>query len=96
MGVLREGGGGGGQVPGYEPPPAWSGYLGPAGLPAPLVRRLNEEINKAMAAPQVRDKLEAIGFVVLAPNTSAEFAASIRRDLQNVEKIVRAAGIKPE
>ena len=84
------------QIPGYEPPPAWSGYLGPAGLPPAIVRRLSEEMNKAMASSEVRDRLEAIGFVVLSPNTPEEFAAGIRRDLGNVGKIVKAAGIQPE
>jgi len=84
------------QVPGYEPPPAWSGYLGPAAMPNPIVRRLNEEINKAMASSDVRDKLEAIGFIVWPPNTPEQFAASMKRDLQSVGKIVKAAGIQPE
>ncbi len=37
-----------------------------------------------------------IGFVILPPNTPAEFAAAIRRDLDNVGKIVKAAKIQPE
>jgi tripartite-type tricarboxylate transporter receptor subunit TctC len=84
------------QIAGYEPPPAWSGYFGPANLPPNIQRRLSEEINKATASSEVRDKLEAIGFVVLPPNTPAEFAASVRRDLENVGRIVKAAGIQPE
>jgi tripartite-type tricarboxylate transporter receptor subunit TctC len=84
------------QIPGYEPPPAWTGYLGPAGLPEAIVRRLNTEMNAAARSPEVRDKLEAIGFVVSATTTPAEFAATIRRDLQHVGKIVKSAGIQPE
>ena len=84
------------QVKGFEPPPAWSGYLGPAKMPESVVRRLSEEINKAMAEQEVKDKLEAIGFVVLPPNTPAEFAATIRRDLEHVGRIVKAAKIQPE
>lgn len=84
------------QVKGFEPPPAWSGYLGPAKMPETVVRRLSEEINKAMADTEVKDRLEAIGFVVLPPNSPAEFAAAIRRDLENVGKIVKAAKIQPE
>jgi tripartite-type tricarboxylate transporter receptor subunit TctC len=84
------------QIPGYEPPPAWTGYLGPAGLPEGIVRRLNAEMNAAARSPEVRDKLEAIGFVVSATNTPAEFAATIRRDLEHVGKIVKSAGIQPE
>ena len=84
------------QVKGFDAPPAWSGYLGPAKMPETVVRRLSEEINKAMAETEVKERLEAIGFVVLPPNSPAEFAAAIRRDLDNVEKIVKAAKIQPE
>lgn len=84
------------QVKGFEPPPAWSGYFGPAKMPESVVRRLSEEINRAMADAEVKDKLEAIGFVVLPQNTPAEFAATIRRDLDNVGRIVKAAKIQPE
>ncbi|OFZ98870.1 MAG: hypothetical protein A3H35_08250 [Betaproteobacteria bacterium RIFCSPLOWO2_02_FULL_62_17] len=84
------------QVKGFEPPPAWSGYFGPAKMPEAVVRRLSEEINKAMAEAEVKDRLEAIGFVVLPRNTPAEFAATIRRDLDHVGRIVKAAKIQPE
>ncbi len=84
------------QLKGFEPPPAWSGYFGPAKLPETIVRRLAEEINRAMAEQEVKDKLEAIGFVVLPPNSPAEFAATIRRDLDNVGRIVKAAKIQAE
>lgn len=84
------------QVKGFEPPPGWSGYFGPAKMPEAVVRRLSEEINKAMAETEVKERLEAIGFVILPPNTPAEFAAIIRRDLDNVGRIVKAAKIQPE
>jgi tripartite-type tricarboxylate transporter receptor subunit TctC len=83
------------QVPGYEPPPAWMGYFGPAGLPQPIVRRLNEEIVKAVNSEEVRAKFEAIGFMVLT-STPEEFAATIRSNLETMAKVVKAAGIQPE
>ena len=49
-----------------------------------------------MASAEVRDKLEAIGFVILPPNTPEQFAAAIKHELQSVGKIVKAAGIQPE
>jgi tripartite-type tricarboxylate transporter receptor subunit TctC len=84
------------QIRGFEPPPAWSGYFGPAKMPEPVVQRLSAEINKAMADAEVKEKLEAIGFVILQPNTPSEFAATIRRDLESVGKIVKSAKIQPE
>jgi tripartite-type tricarboxylate transporter receptor subunit TctC len=84
------------QVKGFEAPPAWTGYLGPAKMPETVVRRLSEEMNKAMGDTEVKDRLEAIGFVVQPPNSPAEFSAAIRRDLDNVGKIVKAAKLQPE
>jgi len=84
------------QLPGYERPPAWTGYLGPAGMPEAIVRRLNTEMNNAARSAEVRNKLEAIGFVVTATSTPAQFAATIRKDLEHVGKIVKSAGIRAE
>ena len=83
------------QVPGYEPPPGWMGYLGPAGLPRPLVGRLYNELVKVLAQPDIRAKAEGIGFTV-ETNTPEEYAAQIKHDLALVGKIVKAAGIQPE
>lgn len=80
---------------GYGAPDTWFGMLGPANLPAPLVARLNGEIRAALEAPEVRQRMEGIGFEVVR-NTPQEFAASIRKDLELIQKTVAAAGIKPE
>lgn len=82
-------------LPGYGVPDTWYGMLGPAGLPAPIVERLNEEIRKAMAAPEVVARLDGMGFEVKT-GTTREFAAAIQSDLQTIQRIVSAAGIKPE
>ncbi len=83
------------QVPGYEQPPGWMGYLGPAGMPRAIVTRLNAEIVKAMNSPDIKTKSENIGF--LASTTTPEgFAEMIKRDTAITERIVKAAGIQPE
>ncbi|HEY4374471.1 MAG TPA: tripartite tricarboxylate transporter substrate binding protein, partial [Burkholderiales bacterium] len=51
-------------VPGYESG-GWFGYMAPAGTPAPIVKRLNEEINAAMKRPDVVEKLTAAGLIVV-------------------------------
>lgn len=66
------------QLSGYERPPGWVAYFGPAGLPAPIVARLNEEKVKAMSAPDVRAKLEMIGFVV-STSTPGELGDMVKR-----------------
>jgi len=83
------------QVPGYVPPPGWSGFFGPAGLPAPIVSRLNKVIVAALSEPAFRAKAEGAG-LILSPSTPEEFAAEVRRDLDAVGRIVKAAGLKPE
>ncbi len=83
------------QVPGYEPPPGWMGYLGPGGLPRPIVTRLNSELARFYREPELQAKADGIGFM-LSTSTPEEFAATIRRDLAAVERIVKAAGIQPE
>jgi tripartite-type tricarboxylate transporter receptor subunit TctC len=83
------------QVPGYQPPPAWLAYFGPAGVPMPVVSRLNAEIIRSMKVPEIRAKAEEIGFVV-ATGSPAELAESVRRDIALVKRIIDTAGIKLE
>ncbi len=83
------------QVPGYVPPPGWSGFFGPGGLPAPIVARLNGIITAALNEPAFRAKADGAG-LVLSPSTPDEFAAEVKRDLETVGRIVKAAGLKPE
>jgi tripartite-type tricarboxylate transporter receptor subunit TctC len=82
-------------VPEFEAMASWMGTFGPAGMQAPLVRRLNGEINKAMNVPEIRSKSEEIGFVV---GTSApeEFAAEVKHDYVAIGNMIKAVGIQPE
>ena len=82
-------------VPGYASPPYWMGYLAPAGLPDPLLRRLHGEIVRALNLAEVKARFEALGFAVIA-NSPAEFRAQLFADVERVGKIVNAAGIQPE
>src|SRR5712675_3064841 len=41
------------QLPGYEPPPTWAGYFGPAGMPPAIVSRLRDEIARVLESPEV-------------------------------------------
>jgi tripartite-type tricarboxylate transporter receptor subunit TctC len=82
-------------VPGYAMPRSWLGFFAPAGLPAPIVKRLNAELLKALHAPDIRAKLEAAGMPV-AGTSAEEFAAVVKNDIEMYGKIAVAAGIKPE
>ena len=81
-------------LPGYELS-VWYGAFGPAGMPRDLVSRLNAEINKAMALPEVKARMEAIGIEVVR-STPQEFAAVLQRDADRYGKVIRELGIKNE
>lgn len=81
-------------VPGFESF-NWQGVIVPAGTPAPIVQRLNREINAILAAGEVRDTIVAQGSQP-AGGTPEEFAALIRSETDKWGKVVRTAGIKAE
>jgi tripartite-type tricarboxylate transporter receptor subunit TctC len=82
-------------LPGYAVPNTWFGFLGPANMPRPVVDRLNAEIRKAIQTPEVRQRLEGLGFEVTG-NTHDEFVAGLKSDIAVFRKVVSDAGIKPE
>jgi tripartite-type tricarboxylate transporter receptor subunit TctC len=71
------------------------GILAPAGTPRPIIDLLNREIAKAMASPDVKQRMLSIGFEPLV-TTPEEFAERIKTDIPRLGSIVRAAHIKPE
>jgi tripartite-type tricarboxylate transporter receptor subunit TctC len=71
------------------------GVMGPAGIPPPVVARLNADVNKILMRPDVKTALQAQGFDA-SPGTPEEFAALIRADIQKSREIITAAGIKIE
>jgi len=72
---------------------AWAGFLAPAGTPATIIQKLNADLVKVLALPEVREKLGALGFE-LAPGTPAEFGELIKREIVKIGKVVREAGIR--
>ena len=71
------------------------GVMGPAGIPAPIVARLNADINKVLQRPEVKSAFQAQGFDA-GGGTPEEFAALIRSDIQKSREIITTAGIKVE
>jgi len=80
--------------PGFEAS-VWYGVIGPAGLPASVVARLHAEIQKALALPEVRDRLTASGGEVL-PGTTERFASLLASERARYEKLIREARITPD
>ena len=80
-------------LPGYEAT-SWNGIVVPAATPAPIVARLNAEINKILAAPDMRAKLAELGYEPVG-GTPEEFSAYITREEAKWGKIVKASNLKP-
>jgi tripartite-type tricarboxylate transporter receptor subunit TctC len=61
------------ELPAFRMPPTWNGIVGPAGMPEPIVARLNAELVKALNVPEVKNKLEAKGYRAVGgtPKSSA-------------------------
>lgn len=71
----------------------WYGIVGPAKMPPAIVARLNEEINKAIATPELRERLSSEALEPM-PMTSAEFAAFIEAEVARWTKLVRERNIE--
>jgi tripartite-type tricarboxylate transporter receptor subunit TctC len=82
-------------LPGYEPPPGWSGILGPAKLPAPILGRLHADITRVLDSKESRAEQAKIFTQTAISASPEEFAAKIRREVELVGQIVKRAGIQP-
>ena len=80
--------------PGFEAS-VWYGVVGPPALPAPIVARLHQEVQKALAAPDVRERLASAGGDV-APGSAAMFADMLRSEQQRYARLIRESNIKPD
>jgi tripartite-type tricarboxylate transporter receptor subunit TctC len=72
---------------------AWFGIVVPGKTPADIVAKLSGAVVAAVKSPDVRGRFEQLGYDPIG-NTSAEFAATIRSDIEKFAKIIKAAGIK--
>jgi tripartite-type tricarboxylate transporter receptor subunit TctC len=73
----------------------WYGLLAPAGTPAEVIRKVNADMLKALALPEVRTALNAQGMEV-APSSPEDMAALMRKDAARWAAVVKQAGIKAE
>lgn len=70
---------------------SWFGVIGPKGMPADVVETLNKSIRAALAKPEVRERLEALG-AVPADTTPQEFAQFIKTEVDTWGPVVKASG----
>jgi len=70
----------------------WVGMLAPAGTPSAIVERLNKEVAAALASPEVKERLGALG-ADTAPMAAVDFDKMIAQELKDNAELVKQAGI---
>jgi tripartite-type tricarboxylate transporter receptor subunit TctC len=81
-------------VPDYDAA-AWIGYAAPAGTPKEVIARLSSELQKALQAPDMKEKLLNAGLDPVA-STPEELPAFMRREQERYATVIRNANIKVE
>jgi tripartite-type tricarboxylate transporter receptor subunit TctC len=81
-------------VPGYEVS-VWFGVLTVAGTPREVVQRLNAEMVRILASPEVKDRFGKMGVEVVA-GTPEHFGSFLKSEVERWAKVVRDAGIKAD
>jgi tripartite-type tricarboxylate transporter receptor subunit TctC len=81
-------------LPGYQTS-TWGGLLAPAGTPKPVVAKLNAEVNRILALPDVRQRLQDAG-IEPGGGTPQQFSEFLVVEMAKWGKVARDAGIQPE
>lgn len=81
-------------LPGFQLE-AWFGLVGPGRLPAPIVKRLNEELDVVLAQPDVKELLSREG-ATPQPSTPEEFGSLIRSELARWRRLIKDNHIQTE
>jgi len=80
--------------PGFEAT-TWYGLVGPGRLPAAMVQRMNEDINRVLAMPDVQDKFDQYG-AEDGGGSAEKFAGFIQSESRKWAKVVKDANVKPD
>ena len=64
-------------------------------MPADVAAKINKDVNAALASPDVRERLTKLG-TVPGNMSIPEFNAFVRKEIEDTQKILQAAGIKPQ
>lgn len=73
----------------------WQGFIAPAGIPKPIIEKLNRVANEALKDPQLRELMLSQGNEI-GGGTPADFAALIKSEAAKWSAVVKAGNIKPE
>lgn len=74
---------------------SWSGISVAKGTPQPIVDKLEAALRKVMTSPEIKQRLESVGFVVPAPG-AASYAKFVSSEIDLWTRVIKTAGIKPE
>ena len=80
--------------PAFSPRWITQALMGPAGLPAPIVARLETEVRKALDDPEISKKLEEVGIIAIG-STGAEMADRLRKQSDELARLAKQVGIEP-
>jgi len=81
--------------PGFDEYTTGVGIAGPAGIPAPVVAKLNEAIRASLAKPETQQRLRQLG-AIGAPSSPDEFRNWLIRDRERWERVIKAAKVTAE
>jgi tripartite-type tricarboxylate transporter receptor subunit TctC len=74
---------------------SWSGISAIKGTPQPIVDKLEAALKKIMTSPEIKQRLESVGFVVPAPGGKA-YSDFVKNEIELWTRVIKTAGIKPE
>jgi tripartite-type tricarboxylate transporter receptor subunit TctC len=82
-------------LPGFDTG-SWYGIFGPAGIPRDIVTRLNADINKVLATPEMKAFLETQEGAAIKRTTPEALAQQLRTDIQKWDRVIKQAKITLE
>ena len=74
---------------------SWSGMSAIKGTPQPIIDKLDATLKKIMTSPEIKQRLESVGFVVPPPGATA-YTQFVKSEIELWTKVIHTAGIKPE
>ena len=81
-------------IPGFEVA-GWSGIAAPAGMPAAVVQRLNQEVNRALKSSAVSERFAQLNVLALS-GSPADMQAHVKSELEKWKKVIADNGIKAD
>ena len=79
-------------IPGYAAT-SWNGMLAPAGVPAPVIKRLNDEFNRIITDPDIKKRMLGNGYEPVG-GSPEKFGAHIRAEIAKWAPVVKATGVR--